>query len=268
MIFSEVQRTLVKSPPELWAEISDPESLARHLGEFGEIRITRVHPEQKVEWEAGDASGTIAIKPSGWGTKVKLTVTREGPEPELASEPEQAPEPELQPDLQHDDLQYEDLQHEATAAAVAPALADEPEPPLAPELVDGNHDEVPPEPAHEAVAGPEPRRGFLARLFRRRRAPRTHEPPLPLEPEDHGEVAAEELAPDHDAGVAHEPIEAAEPMPHLDAPGNEAAEVEVAKHEVAGHEAADDLAAEQAAAVLRGVLDRLGAAHHRPFSRA
>src|SRR5664280_1010248 len=41
MISSEVQRTLVKSPPELWAEISDPASLARHLGEFGEIRITR-----------------------------------------------------------------------------------------------------------------------------------------------------------------------------------------------------------------------------------
>src|SRR5438132_1197186 len=46
MITSEVQRTLVKSPPELWAELSDPTSLARHLGELGEIRITRVDPEQ------------------------------------------------------------------------------------------------------------------------------------------------------------------------------------------------------------------------------
>src|SRR3978361_2153470 len=69
MITSEVQRTLVKSPPELWAEISDPEALARHLGEFGEIRITRVQPEQKVEWEAGDTSGTVAIKPSCRGTE-------------------------------------------------------------------------------------------------------------------------------------------------------------------------------------------------------
>src|ERR1700710_2735061 len=77
MISSEVQRTLVKSPPELWAEISDPESLARHLGEFGEIRITRVQPEQKVEWEAGDTSGTVAIKPSGWGTKAKRRAPRE-----------------------------------------------------------------------------------------------------------------------------------------------------------------------------------------------
>jgi hypothetical protein len=32
--------------------------------------------------------------------------------------------------------------------------------------------------------------------------------------------------------------------------------------------AAEELAAEEVTAVLSGVLDRLGAAHHRPFSRA
>jgi hypothetical protein len=31
---------------------------------------------------------------------------------------------------------------------------------------------------------------------------------------------------------------------------------------------AEELAAEEVTAVLTGVLDRLGAAHHRPFSRA
>ena len=76
---SEVQRTLVKSPPELWAELSDPASLARHLGEFGEIRITRVEPETAVEWEADGVSGTVELKPSGWGTKVTLTAIREPP---------------------------------------------------------------------------------------------------------------------------------------------------------------------------------------------
>jgi hypothetical protein len=91
MICSEVQRTLVKSPPELWAEISDPDSLARHLGEFGEIRITRVEPEQRVEWEAGDTSGSVIIKPSGWGTKVKLTVTRELAESEADGDAQDAP---------------------------------------------------------------------------------------------------------------------------------------------------------------------------------
>jgi hypothetical protein len=77
MISSEVQRTLVKSPPELWNELSDPESLGRHLGELGEIEITRVEPENLVEWEAEGTTGTVEIKPSGWGTRVTLTVVRE-----------------------------------------------------------------------------------------------------------------------------------------------------------------------------------------------
>ena len=66
-------RTLVKSPPELWSELSDPAILARHLGEFGEIRITRTQPESVVAWEADHASGTVEIDASGWGTKVTLT---------------------------------------------------------------------------------------------------------------------------------------------------------------------------------------------------
>ena len=49
---TEVQRTLVKSPPELWAELSDPAALARHLSELGDVRITRTEPERAVDWEA------------------------------------------------------------------------------------------------------------------------------------------------------------------------------------------------------------------------
>src|ERR1700722_19967390 len=77
MISSEVQRTLVKSPPELWSELSDPAALARHLGELGEIRIVRVEAEKTVEWAAEHTTGTVSIQPSGWGTKVTLSVTRE-----------------------------------------------------------------------------------------------------------------------------------------------------------------------------------------------
>ena len=66
-------RTLVKSPPELWAECSDAASLARHLDQFGEIRITRLEPETAVAWEGERARGTVRIEPSGWGTKVILT---------------------------------------------------------------------------------------------------------------------------------------------------------------------------------------------------
>ena len=97
------QRTLVKSPPELWAEVSDAGALAKHLGEFGEIRITRLEPETTVAWEGDRASGTVKLEPSGWGTKVTLTATAvevEAPEPEPvveAVEPEPEPEPEPTP---------------------------------------------------------------------------------------------------------------------------------------------------------------------------
>ena len=82
----QASRTLVKSPPELWAELSDLGSLARHLGEFGDIRITKVDPESRVEWEADRASGTVRLEPSGWGTRVVLTV--DTPEPAAIPTPE------------------------------------------------------------------------------------------------------------------------------------------------------------------------------------
>ncbi|HZI92054.1 MAG TPA: hypothetical protein VFD31_10580, partial [Thermoleophilaceae bacterium] len=68
-----VKRTLVKSPPELWAELSEVEGLSRHLGEFGEIKISRLDPERTVAWEGEHASGTVEIEASSWGTKVVLT---------------------------------------------------------------------------------------------------------------------------------------------------------------------------------------------------
>jgi hypothetical protein len=89
----EAKRTLVKSPPELWAELSDAAALARHLGEFGEIRITRTQPESVVEWEGDLASGSVQIEPSGWGTKVTLTAEPALTEPEPIPEPEPEPEP-------------------------------------------------------------------------------------------------------------------------------------------------------------------------------
>ncbi len=69
----EASRTLVKSPPELWAELSDESSLERHFDQFGEIRITRLEPETAVAWEGERVSGTVRLEPSGWGTKVILT---------------------------------------------------------------------------------------------------------------------------------------------------------------------------------------------------
>ena len=66
-------RTLVKSAPELWTECSAAASLTRHLGAFGEIRVTRLEPETTVAWEGDAARGTVELEPSGWGTRVTLT---------------------------------------------------------------------------------------------------------------------------------------------------------------------------------------------------
>jgi hypothetical protein len=92
-------RTLVKSPPELWAVCSDADALAQHLEVFGEIRITRLEPETTVAWEGDRASGTVRLEPAGWGTKVTVTAATQEvvatPEP-VAVEPEPAlvePEP-------------------------------------------------------------------------------------------------------------------------------------------------------------------------------
>ncbi len=65
----QASRTLLKSPPELWAECSDAQSLARHLGEFGEIRITRLDPECTVAWEGERASGTVTLRVIGVGNE-------------------------------------------------------------------------------------------------------------------------------------------------------------------------------------------------------
>jgi hypothetical protein len=161
------KRTLVKSPPELWNELSELDRLAKHLDAFGEIRITKLEPEHTVAWEGEGASGTVSIEPAGWGTKVTLTAQVEHSEPEPEAEPQPEPEPEPEPEA-----------------------------------------EV------ELEAEPPRRRGFFARLFGRR------------EPE---QIVAE--VPVEEPPAEEPPVE------------------------------------EPPVAILDEVLDSLGAAHHRPFSR-
>lgn len=244
-VSSEVQRTLVKSPPELWAELSDPTSLARHLGELGEIRIVRTEPERAVDWEAAaadgaQASGRVEIAPSGWGTRVTLSASRivtpkrSEPEPEPEAT-EIIPEPEAE-----------------SIAIPEPALeTTEPEP----EALELESSAKPSEPAQEPeIAERESRRGLFARLFRRSRTSRA-----PVELQVEPESAAE-----MESKLTVEP-QSPEPI-----------ELEKLSEEVVLEEAAPeaDIAAElaeleeQTTAMLTGVLDRLGAAHHRPFSRA
>jgi hypothetical protein len=338
MISSEVQRTLVKSPPELWAEISDPAALARHLGEFGEIRITRVEPEQRVEWEAGDTSGSVVIKPSGWGTKVKLTVTRELAEAEAGAESEVEAEAEADACASEASDAGESEPEEPIESIDEPELrgADEPALPAGAELEEADLEEAAFEEAEpeqqaddcaERQAAPEPRRGFFARLFGRRRAAAAVEPID--EPQAPRNSARETMPParynalavwasqieaddgaggsqappdtnaaDANAASADAPAEAEQdvaptpaPAPgdgqsaetpieaSPSAPASPDASADEPDAAVLGEEGtptgiseeirqAEEVAAEEVTAVLSGVLDRLGAAHHRPFSRA
>jgi hypothetical protein len=353
MISSEVERTLVKSPPELWAELSDPASLSRHLGELGEIRIVRTEPESTVEWTAENTSGIVSIKASGWGTKVKLSVTREldvvasasGPASDAeatvqagaASEDEDALQTEADPEPPSL-AEPQVAPNESTAPDLTPAP--EPEAILTPERETSAQPstEATPEPEPEIAdePEPEPRRGFFARLFGRRRA-RAHEyesadahkmtpsePSTPSEPEYAQEPTAtepaqpgERIAPNVEAAswtpATDEPADAFTAVsraltpetvaaanvfatsPKLDrrasakapawqipaeppAAATEPAQAVAANAPKPAEEQAEDLAAEllkaeeaasaEVTAVLTAVLDRLGAAHHRPFSRA
>jgi hypothetical protein len=65
----EVSRTLVKSAPELWAEL-EGDTLSQAVGE---VEVRAKEPEQSLTWEADGAQGTAVLEPSGWGTKVTLT---------------------------------------------------------------------------------------------------------------------------------------------------------------------------------------------------
>lgn len=256
-VSTEVQRTLVKSPPELWSELSNPEALARHLAEIGEIRITSVEPETKVEWEAEGATGIVQLKQSGWGTKVTLSVTRTAP---TAHQPPSEPvAAELEPIDPDPDPEPED---EPIAARADPEPEDEPEP-----IVARAEPEDEPEPV---VMAPEPQLGFFARLFRKRKAKQAATaPPNP------GASAATQPAAEPRTQSAAEP----EPEPAIEVVALAAPEPvypDPPAHPEAS-EPAEDLASElesleaQMAAetteLLTGVLDRLGAAHHRPFSR-
>ena len=64
----KVSRTLVKSPPELWPDITG----ARLTEAIGGAELEVAEEEQMVRWEAQGARGTASLEPSGWGTKVTL----------------------------------------------------------------------------------------------------------------------------------------------------------------------------------------------------
>jgi hypothetical protein len=64
----ELERKVVKSPPELWDELASEHGLRRWLGQV-EVRAT--DSGRRLEWNGGGASGAIELEASGWGTRVR-----------------------------------------------------------------------------------------------------------------------------------------------------------------------------------------------------
>jgi hypothetical protein len=239
----QASRTLVKSAPELWAECSDAASLARHLGRFGEIRITRLEPETAVAWEGEHVSGTVRLEPSGWGTRVTLTARGSGQAAPVAPAiedpagdgPERGAEATLEVGAEAEPQEALEVRAEeeplgAVAQDAVPALA-----------VEGSTDASPP---------PTVRPGFLARLFGRLRpapAPAPAAPPPGPKPDV-------ETAETTDAQVGAPVDDALSDQGSPDDQGPD-------------DQGPVDQGPVDPPAVLASALESLGQAHHRPYSR-
>ena len=83
-----VERTLMKSPPEIWSLLQDPAVAGAWLRVFpcaGLAQTAQAYesqPERSIAWRHAGTDGTraataIALKKRGWGTHVKLTADLE-----------------------------------------------------------------------------------------------------------------------------------------------------------------------------------------------
>lgn len=74
-------RTLVKSPPELWEMLDQPERMqglmSSLVGQAIEINVYEREPETYLGWEAREAGDQnwieVEMAEKGWGTHVKVT---------------------------------------------------------------------------------------------------------------------------------------------------------------------------------------------------
>jgi hypothetical protein len=106
----EVSRTLVKSPPELWAELG-PDCLEKALGT---VSVEETQPEREMTFAGRGVRGSAVLEPAGWGTRVTLTaeteeqVARVGFWARLRGTPRRQPDGQLEERLSEvlDDLAF------------------------------------------------------------------------------------------------------------------------------------------------------------------
>ena len=252
---SKASRTLLKSPPELWSEVSTATSLQRHMDQFGEIRITKLEPESAVAWEGEHARGTITLEVSGWGTKVSLTAEPMGngaidttkPEAADGAEPAPANDP-VQPEGLGTRVEPEPTSYLAVpqpATTVSPPASARPQ--IPDRAISPQHDrlDAPMERPRWTRRVAEAFRKWLSPPLEEEAEPPAHAPePKPEQPTPR----SAQVAPEFDRLVAlPTPAEPAKPTPRQEPPPQ---------------------LDEASTAALDATLDSLGQAHHRPFSRA
>jgi hypothetical protein len=71
----DLERTLVKSPPELWDEIASEDALRRWLGD---VSVSAMEPPSRIEWNREGAHGVIELEASGWGTRIRAHAETRG----------------------------------------------------------------------------------------------------------------------------------------------------------------------------------------------
>jgi len=87
---AQAERTLVKSPPELWELVDDPELMRRWAADLlgvpdARIEVTRRSPGERLAWRPlgrSDGAGIeLSLAEKGWGTNVVIEARRgDGPE--------------------------------------------------------------------------------------------------------------------------------------------------------------------------------------------
>ncbi|MGN6166824.1 MAG: hypothetical protein ACTHQQ_01450 [Solirubrobacteraceae bacterium] len=284
---SKASRTLLKSPPELWSEVSAATSLQRHMDQFGEIRITKLEPETAVAWEGEHARGTITLEVSGWGTKVSLTAEPVGGNGVDTTEPQAAGvgEPGADVDLVEPEFAGERVEPELAGERVEPELAGERvEPELAGESVDPQGaiaavaPDRPASPQPDWLDAPRQRPRWtrrMARAFRTWFSPPTQEDGDPItyaadpDPEQPAASSAA-VAPEPDRPTTSPALAATTgPTPVVPEPMVQAASPSPAAPPGPPSQQEPPPPLDNApSAALDAALESLGQAHHRPFSRA
>jgi hypothetical protein len=78
----KVERTLMKSPPELWGMVDDEARMRRwseHLaGAPGEIQVVEREPERRLSWRPASSGGCgqirLSLEKNGWGTRLEIAI--------------------------------------------------------------------------------------------------------------------------------------------------------------------------------------------------